>query len=94
MAKYTDEDYENVIKGINKEWTKEETDHLWALCEEYDLRFIVIADRYNSGFNDTQETQNLTKKRDRKAKSKAVTKLNTKSRVWSDRTVDETKLEI
>lgn len=27
-------------------WTKEETDHLFELCERFDLRFIIIADRF------------------------------------------------
>lgn len=27
-------------------WTKEETDKLFDLCERFDLRFIVIADRF------------------------------------------------
>ncbi|KAF8006610.1 hypothetical protein BT93_K0803 [Corymbia citriodora subsp. variegata] len=32
----------------NKTWTKEETDQLFDLCERFDLRFIVIADRFPS----------------------------------------------
>lgn len=27
-------------------WTKEETDQLFELCERFDLRFIIIADRF------------------------------------------------
>lgn len=27
-------------------WTKEETDKLFDLCEQFDLRFIVVADRF------------------------------------------------
>lgn len=29
-------------------WTKEETDQLFDLCERFDLRFIIIADRFPS----------------------------------------------
>ncbi|KVI12511.1 DNA methyltransferase 1-associated 1 [Cynara cardunculus var. scolymus] len=29
-------------------WTKEETDQLFDLCERFDLRFVVIADRFSS----------------------------------------------
>lgn len=29
-------------------WTKEETDQLFDLCERFDLRFVVIADRFPS----------------------------------------------
>ncbi|XP_065633915.1 SWR1-complex protein 4 isoform X3 [Quercus suber] len=32
----------------NKGWTKEETDQLFDLCQRFDLRFIVIADRFSS----------------------------------------------
>ena len=28
-------------------WTKEETDYLFGIVQEYDLRFYVIADRYD-----------------------------------------------
>lgn len=28
-------------------WTKEETDYLLDMLEQYDLRFVVVADRYN-----------------------------------------------
>lgn len=27
-------------------WNKEETDQLFDLCERFDLRFVVIADRF------------------------------------------------
>lgn len=27
-------------------WTKEETDQLFELCERFDLRFTIIADRF------------------------------------------------
>ena len=30
-----------------QKWSKEETDQLFDLCEQFDLRFIVIADRFN-----------------------------------------------
>lgn len=29
------------------EWTKQETDYLFGLCQRYDVRFVVIADRYD-----------------------------------------------
>lgn len=28
-------------------WTKAETDHLFDLCKRFDLRFIVVHDRYD-----------------------------------------------
>ncbi|RPA89647.1 hypothetical protein L873DRAFT_1720922 [Choiromyces venosus 120613-1] len=40
---YTDGEYE-VLK--DPDWTREETDYLFDLCREYDLRFVIIWDRY------------------------------------------------
>ena len=42
---YTDEVYESHL--TDEGWSKAETDYLVALCHEYDLRWIVIADRYD-----------------------------------------------
>ncbi|GAA5835295.1 hypothetical protein JCM3766R1_004744 [Sporobolomyces carnicolor] len=41
---YTDREYQEWLQS--PEWTKEETDHLFGLAKEYDLRFIVMADRW------------------------------------------------
>lgn len=46
VTKYTDEEYEKHL--TDPKWTKEETDKLFELCERFDLRFIVIADRFAS----------------------------------------------
>ncbi|XP_052184982.1 SWR1-complex protein 4 [Diospyros lotus] len=46
VVKYTDEEYEKYL--TDPMWTKEETDQLFDLCERFDLRFIVIADRFPS----------------------------------------------
>ncbi|KAK6937230.1 DAMP1, SANT/Myb-like domain [Dillenia turbinata] len=46
VIKYTDEEYEKYL--TDPEWSKEETDQLFDLCERFDLRFIVIADRFPS----------------------------------------------
>ncbi|XP_017701520.1 SWR1-complex protein 4 [Phoenix dactylifera] len=46
ILRYTDEEYEKHL--IDPMWTKEETDQLFDLCERFDLRFIVIADRFPS----------------------------------------------
>ncbi|OAP54344.1 hypothetical protein AYL99_11445 [Fonsecaea erecta] len=42
---YTDEQYENMLKS--EDWTRQETDYLMELCRDYDLRWIIIADRYS-----------------------------------------------
>ena len=42
---YTDEQYETHLKSEN--WSKEETDYLVDLAIEFDLRWVVISDRYD-----------------------------------------------
>lgn len=37
---------------VQRPWTKDETDALFALCAEYDLRFPVIHDRWPDKFSD------------------------------------------
>jgi DNA methyltransferase 1-associated protein 1 len=44
VATYTDEQYEKNFKS--DDWSREETDFLMTLCREFDLRWILIADRY------------------------------------------------
>ncbi|CAA7014293.1 unnamed protein product [Microthlaspi erraticum] len=44
ILKYTDDEYENHL--TDPVWTKEETDQLFELCERFDLRFVLIADRF------------------------------------------------
>lgn len=44
---YTDEEYSKHL--AEETWTKEETDHLFELCRRFDLRFIVIQDRFDGG---------------------------------------------
>ena len=45
VYKYDDEEWENVV-ARDAGWDRAETDYLLSLCEQYDLRFLVIADRY------------------------------------------------
>ncbi|KAI8062221.1 hypothetical protein BC940DRAFT_309094 [Gongronella butleri] len=47
IIEYTDDDYEKNL--TDTDWSKEETDYLFKLCRQFDLRFPVIADRYNFG---------------------------------------------
>ncbi|KAL5068994.1 hypothetical protein RYX36_019881 [Vicia faba] len=46
ITRYTDEEYEKYLANPN--WTKEETDQLFDLCDRFSLKFIVIADRFPS----------------------------------------------
>ncbi|KAK9727462.1 swr complex subunit, variant 2 [Basidiobolus ranarum] len=54
LVDYSEEDYQQYLTQEN--WTKEETDYLFELCQQYDLRFVVIADRYSfSGVEKSME---------------------------------------
>lgn len=55
IVKFTDEEYDTLLKDLNHGWTKKETLYLWDLCELYDLRFIVIHDRYDKKYERTVE---------------------------------------
>ncbi|XP_027361164.1 SWR1-complex protein 4-like isoform X2 [Abrus precatorius] len=46
VIKYTDEEYDKYL--TDPMWTKEETNQLFDLCERFDLRFVIIADRFPS----------------------------------------------
>ncbi|KAI9505670.1 swr complex subunit [Coemansia spiralis] len=45
---YTDEEYDKCIEPLDKGWSRVETDYLLYLCKQFDLRFVVIHDRYYS----------------------------------------------
>ncbi|CAB0012807.1 unnamed protein product [Nesidiocoris tenuis] len=42
---YTDAEYQSHL--VAEGWTKPETDHLFDLCRRFDLRFVIIQDRYD-----------------------------------------------
>jgi hypothetical protein len=46
VVTYTPEQYERVIAPLKSDWTRLETDVLFDLCERFNLRFIIIADRF------------------------------------------------
>ena len=45
LRTYTNEQYDTHL--IDPHWSRTETDTLFTLAKQYDLRFIVITDRYN-----------------------------------------------
>lgn len=46
LFKCSDEEYESLVAPDSGSWSREETDYLYSLCEQFDLRWPVIADRY------------------------------------------------
>ncbi|KAJ3195320.1 swr complex subunit [Irineochytrium annulatum] len=41
---FTDEEYTQHLE--DPEWSKEETRYLMSLCKRYDMRFVIVTDRY------------------------------------------------
>jgi len=46
LQTYTEAEYIQYLEDEN--WTKAETDYLFELCQQYDLRFYIIHDRWDS----------------------------------------------
>ncbi|KAI3630715.1 hypothetical protein MIR68_012150 [Amoeboaphelidium protococcarum] len=47
IKEYSDEQYAAVEATLNdSSWTRDETDYLWSLCRQYDVRWFIIHDRY------------------------------------------------
>lgn len=47
VARYTNSLYQKLIANLDPNWTRWETDYLFALVAQYDLRFLVVHDRYD-----------------------------------------------
>ncbi|KAI9594938.1 hypothetical protein BDF19DRAFT_442871 [Syncephalis fuscata] len=63
VVEYNDDEYDRFLSGnetkaftstdtqfyldLDTDWSKPETDYLFSLCRQFDLRFLIIADRYN-----------------------------------------------
>jgi DNA methyltransferase 1-associated protein 1 len=47
LLEYNDAEWTVLKLGADPEWSRAETDYLFDLCRQFDLRFVVIADRYN-----------------------------------------------
>lgn len=45
MPVYSEQEYQ--VHLHDDGWTKAETDHLFDLCKRFDLRFVVVHDRYD-----------------------------------------------
>ena len=47
IVEFTKEEYDNLIKPNDRNWNYEQTCYLWELIKRYELRFIVIMDRFD-----------------------------------------------
>ena len=54
IPEYDDELYEAQLRS--DEWSREETDYLFQLAKDFDLRWILIADRYDYQPKESQES--------------------------------------
>jgi hypothetical protein len=55
---YSSDEYVSHLRDESGNWSREETDYLFALCHQYDLRWFVIKDRWdfdNEGFEQQQQ---------------------------------------
>ena len=81
--KYIEPIQQNVVRSNLQQWcdwTKIETDVLFDLCERFQLRFIVVADRFQSELVEAIKNAAIGGK-----------KREQKSLLKSDRSVDEIK---
>ena len=58
LHRYDDEEYRQLFSG-DPSWSREETDYLMDMCERFDLRFVVIADRYDFKNGVTRRVEDL-----------------------------------
>jgi len=48
MVMYNDEEYDTLLKDLTEDdWSREETDYMFDLLARFDLRFIVVHDRWD-----------------------------------------------
>ncbi|KAF8592184.1 hypothetical protein K439DRAFT_1400961 [Ramaria rubella] len=81
---YTDEEYTTLLE--EEDWTKEETDYLFALTKEYDMRFYVISDRYDFPGGRARTLEDL------KARYYSVCRKLIRSRPWNGDEASKTTL--
>lgn len=47
VAQFDDEEWDSLIDKAELQWSREETSYLLDLAEQFDLKFVVMADRYD-----------------------------------------------
>lgn len=57
MPTYSDVEYQQYLQSDT--WTKSETDHLFDLCRRFDLRFIIIQDRWDKNAHPPRSVEDL-----------------------------------
>ncbi len=57
MPTYTDMEYQQHLHDEN--WSRQETDYLFEMCRRFDLRFVVICDRWDREQYPTRSVEDL-----------------------------------
>ncbi|KAK4525299.1 hypothetical protein GAYE_SCF09G3207 [Galdieria yellowstonensis] len=60
IMKYNDAEYELISQepSLDSSWSREETDLLFELCEKYNLRFVVVHDRWQGEKRSLEDLKN------------------------------------
>ncbi|XP_026461639.1 DNA methyltransferase 1-associated protein 1-like [Ctenocephalides felis] len=58
IPSYTDEEFQTHLKG-NSNWEKPQTDHLFDLAKRFDLRFVIMADRWDKEAHGSKTVEDL-----------------------------------
>jgi hypothetical protein len=64
LFRYDDEEWTSLIAPDSGDWTREETDYLVQLADTFDLRFVVMADRYDVSVSFGQEVSHTHTSKD------------------------------
>lgn len=57
VPEYTDSEYRELLQNDN--WTRGETDYLMRMCQKYDLRFVVIEDKWDRSSYNNRSVEDL-----------------------------------
>lgn len=57
IPSYSESEYNQYLKS--EDWSQAETDHLMDLCQRFDLRFIVIHDRWDRAAFQNRSVEDL-----------------------------------
>lgn len=59
IVAYTNNEYNTHLRTNQTKWTKAQTDHLFDLARRFDLRFVVMADRWDRANYGTKTVEDL-----------------------------------
>lgn len=63
LIRYTDDEYKQYLHDEN--WTRAETDYLLDLCQQFDLRFFIVHDRWDASKIENGKARSIDEIKDR-----------------------------